>query len=66
MDYYSILNVSLDADTRAIQAAYRDAALKWHPARSEDPEAQAHFDEVSEAFQVLSNYALRAVYDKFG
>eukprot|EP01051_Picozoa_sp_SAG22_P023235 SAG22_NODE_5908_length_933_cov_0.736211_1_plen_235_part_10 len=29
-------------------------------------DAEAHFSETSEAFEVLSSYDLRAVYDKFG
>ena len=41
-------------------------ALKWHPLRCEDADAQSNFDEVSEAFEVLSNYELRALFDKFG
>lgn len=41
-------------------------ALKWHPLRCEEPDAQANFDEVSEAFEVLANYELRALFDKFG
>ena len=45
---------------------YRNLALKWHPLRSEDGDAQANFDEVSESFEVLSNYELRALFDKFG
>ena len=45
---------------------YRNLALKWHPLRCEDPDAQSNFDEVSEAFEVLTNYELRALFDKFG
>ena len=45
---------------------YRNLALKWHPLRCEDADAQSNFDEVSEAFEVLSSYELRALFDKFG
>lgn len=45
---------------------YRNLALKWHPLRCEEADAQANFDEVSEAFEVLANYELRALFDKFG
>jgi len=66
MDYYAVLGINWDADLQVVQKAYRNLALKWHPLRSDDPDAQANFDEVSEAFEVLSNYDLRAMFDKFG
>ena len=55
MDYYAVLGVQPDADIASVQRAYRNVALKWHPARSKDPDAQSNFDEVSEAFEVLSD-----------
>jgi len=66
MDYYAVLGLNWDADLQAVQKAYRNLAIKWHPLRCDDPDAQANFDEVSEAFEVLSNHDLRALFDKFG
>jgi len=66
MDYYAILGTNRDANLHDVQKAYRNLALKWHPLRCEEPDAQANFDEVSEAFEVLANYELRALFDKFG
>ncbi|KAI9599779.1 hypothetical protein KEM48_002773 [Puccinia striiformis f. sp. tritici PST-130] len=56
-DYYSILGISRSADEAQIKAAYKKAALKYHPDRNvQDPEtANKKFKEVSEAFQVLSD-----------
>ena len=34
---------------------YRNLALKWHPLRCDEADAQSNFDEVSEAFEVLSD-----------
>ncbi|KAI7950090.1 hypothetical protein MJO28_008911 [Puccinia striiformis f. sp. tritici] len=67
-DYYSILGISRSADEAQIKAAYKKAALKYHPDRNvQDPEtANKKFKEVSEAFQVLSDKNQRTVYDQFG
>jgi DnaJ-class molecular chaperone len=66
MDYYAILGINRDGDVADVQKAYRNLALKWHPLRCDEADAQSNFDEVSEAFEVLSDYELRAVFDKFG
>ena len=44
------------ADRRACCCCrYRNLALKWHPLRCDEADAQSNFDEVSEAFEVLSD-----------
>lgn len=67
-DYYAILGIPRSADEAEIKAAYKKAALKYHPDRNvQDPEAaNKKFKEISEAFQVLSDKNQRAVYDQFG
>jgi len=46
----------LGADRRACCCCrYRNLALKWHPLRCDEADAQSNFDEVSEAFEVLSD-----------
>ncbi|KAI8579165.1 hypothetical protein K450DRAFT_243076 [Umbelopsis ramanniana AG] len=67
-DYYKILGVSKDADDDTIKKAYRKQALKWHPDRNKDnmEAAKQKFQEVGEAFEVLSDKDKRAVYDQFG
>ena len=56
-DYYVVLGINRDADLQAIQKAYRNLAIKWHPLRCSEADAEQHFDEVSEAFEVLSSCA---------
>ena len=67
-DYYKILGVPKTADDDAIKKAYKKSALKWHPDRNKDNEqtAKKKFQEVGEAFEVLSDKNKRAIYDKFG
>jgi molecular chaperone DnaJ len=65
-DFYDILGVPRDADTAAIKSAYRKLAMKYHPDRSDAPDAEARFKECSEAYEVLSDADKRARYDRYG
>jgi DnaJ family protein B protein 4 len=68
-DYYKILGVAKDASAEDIKKAYRKLALKWHPDRcppEKKDEAQNKFQEVGEAFEVLSDPEKKRVYDQVG
>ncbi|KAI7851941.1 hypothetical protein BDC45DRAFT_466702 [Circinella umbellata] len=67
-DYYAILGVAKNADDDTIKKAYRKQALKWHPDRNKDKaeEAKKKFQEVGEAFEVLSDKNKRTIYDQYG
>lgn len=66
--YYDALGLVRTADTDEVKKAYRKLALKNHPERSADPKAEAElvFSKISEAYDVLSNPARRAIYDQYG
>ncbi|MFN3712486.1 MAG: DnaJ C-terminal domain-containing protein [Alcanivoracaceae bacterium] len=63
-DYYALLGVEPDADPAAIKGAYRRLARKYHPDLSQEPDAEARFKEVAEAWQVLKDATKRADYDQ--
>lgn len=65
-DYYDVLGVSKSASDAELKAAYRKAALQWHPDRNKSPEAETKFKEINEAYQVLSDSTKKAQYDQFG
>ncbi|PIE82976.1 MAG: cytochrome C biogenesis protein [Candidatus Contendobacter odensis] len=65
-DYYKILNISRNASTDAIKKAYRRLARKYHPDVSREPNAEEHFKEASEAYEVLRDPEKRAAYDRLG
>jgi DnaJ domain/DnaJ central domain len=65
-DYYEVLGVSRDADGETIKRAFRAAARALHPDVSEDPGAAEKFNELSEAYSVLSKSSTRLLYDRFG
>ena len=66
-DYFKILGVSRSASDKEIKSAYRKLAKKYHPDTNPDnPEAEAKFKEVSEAYEVLSDSEKRQMYERFG
>ena len=66
-DYYEALGVDRKASDADIKKAYRKLAMQYHPDRNPDnPEAEAKFKELSEAYDVLRDDQKRAAYDQFG
>uniref|UniRef100_A0AAG5D8Z6 DnaJ homolog l(2)tid, mitochondrial n=1 Tax=Anopheles atroparvus TaxID=41427 RepID=A0AAG5D8Z6_ANOAO len=66
-DYYSTLGVTKNASPKEIKKAYYQLAKKYHPdTNKEDPNAGKKFQEVSEAYEVLSDETKRREYDTFG
>lgn len=65
-DYYEVLGVPREATEEDIKKAYRGLAFKYHPDRNPEPEAEARFKEINEAYEVLSDSQKRAAYDHFG
>lgn len=66
-DYYDVLGVPRDADEKAMKAAYRKLAMKFHPDQNQgDASAEEKFKEVGEAYAVLSDPQKRAAYDRMG
>lgn len=65
--YYDTLEVSHTASAADIKKAYRKMSVRMHPDKNrDDPLATEKFQQISEAYQVLSDESLRAKYDKFG
>ncbi|HYH12837.1 MAG TPA: DnaJ C-terminal domain-containing protein [Thermomicrobiales bacterium] len=66
-DYYAILGVNRDADQKEIKRAFRKKARESHPdVNRDDPNAEATFKDINEAYEVLSDSEKRAMYDRYG
>ena len=66
VDFYGILGVSRGAADGEIKKAYRSQARKWHPDVNQEPGAKEKFQEINEAYTVLSDPQMRQRYDQFG
>ncbi len=66
-DPYETLGVKRDASEDDIQKAYRKLARKYHPDMNpDDASAKSKFQEVQNAFEILSDAEKRKRYDQFG
>ena len=66
-DYYKLLEVSRSASNEEIHKAYRKLARKYHPDLAEDKEqSKQKFQEVQNAYDVLSDPKKRQLYDQLG
>ena len=66
-DPYETLGVERSASPDAIQKAYRRLAKKLHPDLNPgNKEAEEHFKEAKEAYEVLCDKDKRALYDQYG
>lgn len=65
--YYDLLGVSTNATAGEMKKAYYKKARICHPDKNpNDPEAAEKFQELGQAYNILSNDQLRANYDKYG
>ncbi|MBR5804347.1 MAG: J domain-containing protein [Bacteroidaceae bacterium] len=67
IDYYHILGIEHTATQADIKRAYRKMARQYHPdLHPDDPAAQAKFQQLNEANEVLSDPEKRRKYDEYG
>ncbi|GJX07694.1 putative DnaJ domain-containing protein [Tanacetum coccineum] len=66
-DYYRILEVDYEATDEEIRSNFIRLALKWHPDKKKgEDSATSKFQEINEAYQVLSDPIRKEEYDRKG
>lgn len=60
-NYYEILGLAKSASQEEIKKAYRSLSKQYHP--DVNPDGEARFKEIAEAYETLSDPAKRAQYD---
>ena len=65
---YDELGVSPNASESELKKAYRKLSVKWHPDKNPNnkEEATKKFQEISEAYSILSDPEKRSTYDQVG
>ncbi|KAJ2795026.1 DnaJ sub B member 6, partial [Coemansia guatemalensis] len=66
--YYDLLGIPVNAKPEEIKKAYRKLSLQWHPDKNPDnlQVATERFQQVSQAYSVLSDPSSRERYDRYG
>ncbi|MGH6818205.1 MAG: molecular chaperone DnaJ [Methylovirgula sp.] len=65
--FYEVLGVTRSCSDVELKAAFRKAAMQYHPDRNPgDSSAEHRFKELNEAYQILSDGQKRAAYDRYG
>lgn len=66
-DFYAILGVPRSATVNQIKKAYRRLAKELHPDKNtDDPDAVSKFQDLSAAYEALSDTEKREKYDQCG
>ncbi len=61
---YNILGVAPNASTDDIKKRYRSLAMRYHPDRNSESGAEARFNAIQQAYEVLADAKRRAEYDQ--
>lgn len=70
-NFYEILNITSDSNTNEIKKSYKKLAIKYHPDKNnfqnnDENKYSEKFNDISNAYSILSDTDKRFIYDRFG
>nr|XP_012224276.1 PREDICTED: dnaJ homolog subfamily C member 30-like [Linepithema humile] len=63
-NHYNTLKITPHATQNEVKSAYYKLTLQYHPDKNKSEHAKQKFQDISEAYQVLSSHELRKNYDR--
>ncbi|KMT12367.1 hypothetical protein BVRB_5g103020 [Beta vulgaris subsp. vulgaris] len=66
LDPYKVLGVDRNASQRDIKKAFHKLSLQYHPDKNKNKGAQSKFEEINNAYEILSDEQKRKNYDLYG
>ncbi|KAG9266060.1 hypothetical protein AMEX_G20560 [Astyanax mexicanus] len=66
VDHYAVLGVTNDSNEEEIRRAYKRLALRYHPDKNPEADAEEKFKQIAQAYEVLTDPQKRSVYDQQG
>ncbi|QLQ78782.1 hypothetical protein HG537_0B01310 [Torulaspora globosa] len=62
--HYQVLGLNCDSSLQCIKKAYKERLLSSHPDKTGNDSSNDEVNKIQEAYKVLSDPALREIYDK--
>ncbi|XP_012530290.1 dnaJ homolog subfamily C member 30, mitochondrial [Monomorium pharaonis] len=63
-NHYDTLNITPHATQNEVKSAYYKLTLQFHPDKNKTEYAKQRFQDISDAYEVLSNHEQRRIYDR--
>jgi DnaJ-class molecular chaperone len=63
VDYYEILEITINASESEIKNAFRKQAIKWHPDKNNGKDTTQRMQLINEAYLILKDKEARTKYD---
>jgi DnaJ-class molecular chaperone len=64
-DFYGVLDIAPETEKEEIRKAYLQLARQYHPDLNKNPDARERFEEINQAYTILSDDESRFIYNLY-